>query len=108
MINLSKFFRRLARKRSCELEPMEYLQTGTVRFRMETLQRVEDIRSRAAWHREQMEALAAEACELLNCDPSGQEIDTDYATEIVYMGTPVGTALDSIIQYRDMKEKKCQ
>lgn len=91
-----------------DLEPFEYLNGGIVRFEMKTMHRLEEIQTRAAYLREQQEALAAEACELLNCDPDGDELDTDYATEIVYMGTPVGTALDSIIQYREMRGKKCQ
>lgn len=95
-------------ERRSDLEPFEFEGRGLVRFQMASMHRLEDIAAKAAFYREQMEALAAEACELLNCDPSGAELDTDYATEIVYMGTPIGEALDSIITYRNMKEKECQ
>ena len=110
MRRLIDFFRRrqvLVNDRS-PCEPVNYCGDGLVRFQMRTISRLEDISNKSAQLREQMEALAAEACELLGCDPDGVEVDTDYATEIVYMGTPVGTAMDSIITYREMREKECQ
>lgn len=90
-----------------QYEPVQYLGKGAVGFRIDTIQRLEDIANKAAQLREQQEALAAECCELLGCDPDGQELDTDYATEIVYMGLPIGQAFDSIIQYREMRDKEC-
>lgn len=90
------------------LPPVQYCGKGLVRFEMRTIERLEGISNKAAQLREQMEALAAETCELLGCDVEGAEVDTDYATEIVYMGTPIGTALDSIITYRELRDKECQ
>jgi hypothetical protein len=104
---LEWFFRRQTSRHS-PLEPVQYIGNGTVKLNLQTIQRLEEIANKAAYHREQQEALAVECCELLGCDATGQEIDTDYACEIVYMGSPIGEALDNIITYREMRGKKCQ
>lgn len=105
---LRDFINRLRKPKKNCVQPIEFISTNTVRFTMATLQRLEDLHNRGAWMREQQEAAAAECCELLNCDPDGGEVDTDYATEIIYMGTPIGAALDSIIQYREMRDNQCR
>lgn len=100
--------RRVLIRERLPLKPFEFLGSGLVRFDMSTMHRVEEIANLAAYHREQMEALAAECCELLGCEVNGPELDTDYATEIVYMGTPIEEALDNIITYKKLRDKQCQ
>lgn len=85
------------------LEPVEYAK-GSVKFNMETLERLSDIKTRAAYHREQMEALAEECCELLSCDTNKDELDCEFAREIVYAGRDIGGAMDAIIDYRSLRE----
>lgn len=92
-------------KKNC-VQPIEFVSTNTVRFTMATLQRLEDLHNRGAWMREQQEAAAAECCELLGVDPDGGGYETDIASEIIYMGMPVGTALDHIIKNRERRQ--CQ
>ena len=108
-----RFLNNLFRKRrdirhvNREFEPVQYL-GSSVKFRMETIHRLEEISNKAAQLREQQEAMAAECCELLGCVPDSQQLDAEFASDIVYMGTPIGQVFDSIIQYREMRDKKCQ
>lgn len=50
------------------------------------MERLYQISGRAAWHREQQEALAAECCRLFYVDPDQVSNDRDLCEDIVYSG----------------------
>lgn len=49
---------------------------------------------------EQLQTLAAEACEIFGVDPCGESLDRDWADEIVYHQADIDIAADRIWKFR--------
>ena len=81
-------------------ELVRYLDQNTVKIHFETMNRLEYLRGRAAWLREQMEAATEECCYLLGCDFAAMDNAAEVAQEIIYCGMEVGDALDMIIKIK--------
>lgn len=52
------------------------------------------------YHRERMEAAAAQCCEILGVDPHEDSIPRDWCNEIVYHGTDPALVIQRINQFR--------
>lgn len=63
--------------------------------------RLRQIANRAAWIREQQEAMAAECCLACCVDPNSESIERDWCEEIVYHGTSPDVVINRLANAPD-------
>jgi len=88
------------------LEPIRF-HRDCIRIEFATVERLNQIRCRAALIRDELDALADEACVLLDCNPRSWSVAADFARDIVYQGVSVDHAIDQIALHKKGWKSEC-
>jgi hypothetical protein len=71
-----------------------------IRVNTTAVQRLDHIRMRAAMLRDELDALADEACELLDIDPGSCSVAADFARDIVDSGADIGHTIEQVARHK--------
>jgi hypothetical protein len=74
---------------------------GWIHFHFETIRRLDHLHARGHYHREQLEAIAAECCELFGESPDSDSYAADAARSIALVGLEVNSAIEMAATHAD-------